>query len=92
MCGVQNDQIQKRLLAEDGLTVTRALEIAQGMEATDKNSKELQNPKSEVLQVISKPRKSCYRCGCNHSEKECKFREAICYKSGRQGHIAPVCH
>ena len=32
---------QKRLLAEDGLTITRALEIAKGMEAAAANAKDL---------------------------------------------------
>ena len=50
------------MLAEDGLTVARVAR-ALGMEAADENSDELQNPQSEVLQVISKPRKSCYHCG-----------------------------
>ena len=41
VCGVASATIQKRLLAEDGLESARALEIAQGIEAAEKNSKEL---------------------------------------------------
>ena len=41
VCGVEDQHIQKKLLAEDGLTMARALGIAQGMEAAAKNSKEL---------------------------------------------------
>ena len=63
VCGVRSDHIPKKLLAEDGLTVARAREIAQGMEAADNNSKELQDPKtarSDVLQVSTRPKKQCY--------------------------------
>ena len=37
--GLLNDQAQKRLLTEAGLTAARALEIAQGIEAADRNGR-----------------------------------------------------
>ena len=40
-CGLRNESIQKKLLSEDNLTLTRAMELAQGMEAADKNAKSL---------------------------------------------------
>lgn len=85
VCGVRNETIQKKLLAEDGLTVTRALEIAQGIEAADKNAKELkgsENPSlHDSLHFAGEKRKSqCYRCGHRHDPKTCKFREAECHK------------
>ncbi len=96
VCGVRSEQIQKKLLTEDGLTVARALEISQGMEVADKNAEELHDPglvKTETLHFSgqTKTRKPCYRCGCQHNEKDCKFREAICNHCGKQGHIVPVC-
>ena len=41
VCGLWSEEIQKRLLAEDKVTFTRTLEIAQGMEAADRNAKAL---------------------------------------------------
>ena len=41
MCGVRSEAIQKRLLAEAGLTSARAREIAEGMETADKDAKDL---------------------------------------------------
>jgi len=35
--------------------------------------------------------KSCSGCGHSHSHENCKFREAICHKCARKGHIAVVC-
>ena len=68
ICGVHNDAIQKKLLTADGLTTARALEIAQGIEAADKNARELkgaENPKlHESLNFAGTNKaKPCYRCG-----------------------------
>ena len=41
VCGVKDNRIQRRLLAEPELTFTRAMTIAQAMEAAEKNAKEL---------------------------------------------------
>ena len=42
VCGVNDPQIQKRLLAEDKLTFKKALEISLALEAATKNTKQLQ--------------------------------------------------
>lgn len=98
VCGVRNETMQKKLLAEDGLTVARALGIAQSIEAADKNSRELKGSENVTLQdslnfagAKKTNVKACYRCGRRHDAKTCKFREAECHKCGKTGHIAPVC-
>ena len=95
---MRGEHIQKKLLAEADLTITRALEIAHGMEAADKNAKELQDPinkasgQNSVLKFTNyKSKKKCYRCGRDHEQSECKFRDAKCHNCGKQGHIASVC-
>ena len=42
MCGLKNAVLQKRLLSEKDLTFNKAVEIAQGAEAAERNSKRLQ--------------------------------------------------
>lgn len=80
---MRNEAIQKRLLVEDKITVQRALELAQGMEAADRNAKELKSstgngptPSSAINDTIGSltkgVRRSCYQCGRSHHEKECK--------------------
>ena len=99
VCGIRSETIQKRLLAEDGLTVTNALTIAQGMEAADKNSKDLKGggENSSVSDGMNfagakgGKAKACFRCGRRHEERTCKFKDAECHKCGKTGHIAPVC-
>ncbi len=90
VCGVRNELIQKRLLAEVGLTLARAMEIAQGMETAEKNAKEFHAPSNssatlEVLHLPGKAKRKCYRCGRDHHEKDCTFREATCHKCGKHG-------
>ena len=98
MCGVRNNAIQKRLLTEDKLSMEKALEIAQGMETAEHDLKTMKNGVLTTPTVLHLPTKfdlvkrSCYRCGqSNHSEKECRFKEAKCHKRCRQDYIALVC-
>ena len=44
MCGIREDAIQKRLLAEHDLNFAKAVQLAQSMETAPKNVKELQQP------------------------------------------------
>ena len=95
--GMRSENIQKRLLAEDKLTLTKAQEIAQGMEAAARDAKQFKESPPVVMNITSPKstaakRKPCYRCGRNnHTANECKFREATCHNCGKVGHIAPAC-
>ena len=46
MCGLKAENIQKKLLAEDNLTIARALELARGMEVAAADAKELKHSSS----------------------------------------------
>ena len=41
VCGVNEEIIQRHLLAESGLTLKKALEITQGLEAATRNVREI---------------------------------------------------
>ena len=94
VCGVTNPALQKRLLSEASLTLTKALELAQGMEAADAHLKEMGcrgvpgTSPGETVHYTGPIKKPCYRCGRKHSESECKFKSATCHKCGKPG---PVC-
>ena len=85
--GITDSHIQHRLLSEDKLTFTSALELAQVMELATKDIKETQGgatPQSTpVLKVQgqgsaakgSKNSLSCYCCGSKHLASHCCFKK-----------------
>ena len=98
--GMRSESTQKRRLTEDKLTLAKAHDIAQGMEAAARDAKQFKESPPVVMNVTSAnrtaggsaKRKPRYRCGRNnHAANECKFREATCHNYGRVGHIAPAC-
>ena len=97
VCSLRNEGIQRRLLAESDLTLTRALELAQGMEAAKRNAKSLEWVETVVHKMTataSRPStlRPCHRCGrSNHEAEDCCFHEAVCHFCNKKGHIAPVC-
>ena len=103
VCGLRNTGIQKRLLSEANLTLAKAGEIAQGMEAAEKNAKRLQGgetvPVNKVIPrrektdgPVCKQEKPCYRCGrSGHVPSACRLRDATCHKCQKKGHIAKAC-
>ena len=99
-CGVRSEALQKKLLTEADLTMTRAQEIGQGMECADQGARDLKGEaatrSTEEVNVAaafakSSPRVKCHRCGRRHDPKQCKFKDAICHKCGKPGHISPAC-
>ena len=101
VCGINDESIQRRLLAEATLTFKMALELAQGMEAAAKDVREMQGTpqpasagqESEEVHAVSKRTEFvCYRCGqSGHSPAHCTFRTAQCHKCGKLGHIKKMC-
>ena len=98
VCGLSNEAIQRRLLSEPDLTLTKAMDLAQAMETAERNSKSLKGTEFAIRKLRGKPpprprmQQPCYRCGkSNHSPIDCKFKDVECHACGKKGHIAPVC-
>ena len=107
VCGINNHQIQRRLLAETELTYQKAVELALAMESASKNvgdlhvSKTNANPGTPTEQIdkvthgkqasMWKKNQDCYRCGGNHEPSACKFKDAKCYNCQKKGHTAKKC-
>ena len=74
------------------------MELAQAIEAAERNSKSLKGSEFAIRKLWGKPpprartQQLCYRCGkSNHSPTDCKFKDVECHSCGKKDHIAPVC-
>ena len=54
VCEVNEETIQHRLLAESGLTLKKALKIAQGLEAAARNVREIQMKPGELTNAAGR--------------------------------------
>jgi hypothetical protein len=60
VCGLRDSKLQRRLLAEPGLTFRKAFELSQGAEVAERSSKELQEGRgSESSTVLTMQQKNC---------------------------------
>ena len=101
VCGVRNDRIQRRLLAEKELTLSKAVDIASSIEMAANNVRDLQAAQAtrENVHKIAPSQqhhfskaKACFRCGnVGHTPDRCRFRDSTCHYCKKKGHIAPVC-
>ena len=78
VCGVNNDTIQPRLLAEKELTFERAFEIAQSIEAAEKKSKIIKNGSNGKQETLHYSETGFTQKDRN-SDKECK-KNPTCYR------------
>ena len=100
VCGVNDERIQRRLLAESRLDFKKALELATGMEIADKNTCDIQQgnsvekPKEQPVNRLSKQQvkhaaKECYRCGGKfHEAEKCRYKDEKCYRCHKKGRKA----
>jgi len=58
VCGIENNRIQRRLLAEPGLTLDKAIEISIAMEAVDHNARDLQKVQIPAVNAVRPAAKS----------------------------------
>ena len=52
VCGLSKESIQKRLLSEASLPLSKAVELSQSMEAADRNAQQLQGLSTEVQRSL----------------------------------------
>ena len=61
VCGLRSESIQRKLLAEVDLTLKRTVELAQGMEAAERNAKALKGGETMVHRIAtSRGKEPCY--------------------------------
>ena len=94
VCGINDQRIQRRLLAEAKLTFTKAFELARAMEAADRNAKDLKKASgTHAVGTQNKPAGQrrgpttslCYRCGGPHLASVCRFKDSECHHCRKKG-------
>ena len=83
VCGLYAENIQRKLLTEANLTLGRAYEIAQGMEAAQRQASEFHASRGQDIKYLqvpgANPKRPCGRCGkVGHSPDKCYFRNQRC--------------
>ena len=100
--GINEDDIQAKLLENgDEITFEQAEKIALNIEASKKHLQDIKQASAlktdpGTVNKLSKPHtqesvKECFRCGDRHDPTTCQFRNSICHKCGRRGHIRSKC-
>ena len=88
MCGISSQTIRRKLLGEADLTLKKAVDIAVGMELTDKEITQISGDK----QTHKVELQECFRCGkYNHFPGKCFHKLSECHTCKRKGHISPKC-
>ena len=104
--GVNDNHIQRRLLAEGDVSLEWAMELALGLEAAAKNACAIQgacfpvadrSSMGEVNKIVLKrpavtAMDLCYWCGSSrHSPAQCKHKEVKSFNCRKIEHLAKVC-
>ena len=86
-CGLQNNSIRRRLLAERKLTLKSAIELAKTMENADLETQIIATDiKTENVSAMNNATRKCYRC---NSTKH--LANAKCNNCRMKGHISKAC-
>lgn len=95
VCGISNEKIQRRLLAETDLNLKKATDIATAMEQAEKGASDIQGQATGEGQVnvvnekkaATETVKECWRCGGKHSPIDCFFKDTVCFACQQKGHL-----
>ena len=101
VCGINHEQLQRRLLAEPNLRFAKAMDIAQPFESAMQDARHFQEGPKQPLPVNAIPKSAtatslpaktqCYRYGGNHKASSCTFKESTCHHCKKKGHLAKMC-
>ena len=95
VCGLRSESIQRKLLTEEGLTTSRAVEIAQGMESATTKAREIKESGGQVNRVFNR-KKPASEGGSKASAPPTKpasipHNDVSCFRCGRKGHSVHKC-
>lgn len=105
--GLRDETIQRRLLAEPDLKLSKAILLPRAAEEAAAKTEELRRSKANTvvnaneLQKSSKlhgakgpafaPMQPCWRCTAEHDARTCSYQAAVCHFCGNKGHLERAC-
>ena len=84
VCGINDTQTQKHLLAEKNLTYAKAKEIALALESAVQGTIDIQTPSSDTVHKITENRQhsvKCYQCGKTNTRFHSVDTRILCVTS-----------
>ena len=97
ICGLKNENIQRRLLTENNISLEEAYKKALGLESAEIEQKEVREASSSTQGIYYNKnerktwKKSCWRCGRLHAADTCFAKDLNCFKCNRKGHLSFKC-
>ena len=98
VCGISDNSLQKRLLAEPDLTYLLAVDLAQRNETASQQVKDLkagqpQKPINRLEDNFRSKELTCFHCGRRgHFVTRCQVRaDIVCRSCGNKGHLQRAC-
>lgn len=91
--GIRDKSSQERLLRHADLKLDSAIALCRGVEASQKQVKEMQEEASvsALRSKHGKEVKKCNYCGFSHKKGKCPAYGKSCSECGRENHFASVC-
>ncbi|XP_037970155.2 uncharacterized protein LOC119692739 [Plutella xylostella] len=92
VCGINSDTIRQRLFAEDGISFSKAVQLANTIEAANRDAHAVEAAQRSSADVHRVQAAGCAACGdTRHRWAECRFRLFECSKCRRTGHLRRMC-
>ena len=93
VCGLQNNSIRRRLLAERKLTLKLAIELAKTIKNADLETQIISTDiKVENVNAMNNATRKCYRCNSTkHLAIVCRSKDAKCNNCHMKCHISISC-
>ena len=90
MCGIGSEAIQRSLVTEKDLTLARAIEVAQGMEAAENNARSLKGHTADSpMQRIHAQRGAA--SNCSDKKQGSTMSAKPCHRCGKKNHLPADC-
>ena len=90
--GLRDDKLKERLLQGSNITLNKLVALAQRMESSRQQIKEMkENDNEKSLDAVIRE-VSCGQCGLTHKPRECPAYRQRCSICHKHNHLARVCH